>query len=157
MRHERNAAVARDLAAAGIEAEMRFLDAETHTAKAAAEHLGVELGAIANSLVFAADGAPVLIMTSGAHRVDTKCVAARLGFERLKRADPDMVRAATGQVIGGVAPCGHPHPVETYVDIALAEFPVIWAAGGTADSLFPLRYDQLLALTRGREISVEPD
>lgn len=157
MRHERNAAVARDLAAAGIETEMRFLDAQTHTARAAAEHLGVELGAIANSLVFSADGEPVLIMTSGAHRVDTKSVAARLGCDKLKRADPEMVRAATGQVIGGVAPCGHPNPIETYVDTALAEFPVVWAAGGTADSLFPLRYDQLLALTRGREISVEPD
>nr|WP_236863102.1 YbaK/EbsC family protein [Brevibacterium daeguense] len=136
---------------------MRFLDAETHTAKAAAEHLGVALGAIANSLVFSADGEPVLIMTSGAHRVDTEFVADRIGRGKLRRADPAMVRAATGQVIGGVAPCGHPAPVETYVDIALAEFPVIWAAGGTADSLFPLRYDQLLALTDGREIPVEPD
>ena len=86
------------------------------TAPAAAAALGVEAGQIANSLVFDADGEPLLVMTSGAHRVDTGKVAAIVGAERVRRASPEFVRAATGQAIGGVAPVGHPAPVRTLVD-----------------------------------------
>lgn len=154
--HARNDAVTRDLRAAGIDAEIRVLDTGVHTARDAAAHLDVEVGAIANSLVFAADGDPILIMTSGAHRVDTDHTAQVIGCAEIARATPDMVREATGQIIGGVAPCGHPAPVTTYVDTALREFPVIWAAGGTADTMVPLTYEQLLTVTQGREISVEP-
>lgn len=155
MMHARNAAVAADLAAAGIDTGIRVLDSAAHTAQVAADQLGVDVGAIANSLVFAADGAPILIMTSGAHRVDTAFVARTLGYAQISRAAPQMVREATGQVIGGVAPCGHPAPVTTYVDTALREHPVLWAAGGTADSMFPLTFEQLLDLTHAKEISVE--
>src|SRR6476469_4067051 len=82
--------------------EVVILPDSVHTAALAAEALGCEVGAIANSLLFDAGGSPVLVLTSGAHRVDTRKVAATIGVERLERASPDFVRAHTGQVIGGV-------------------------------------------------------
>ena len=93
------------------------------TAALAAAALGVEVGAIANSLVFWSDGEPLLVMTSGAHRVDTAALAARLGREKIQRATPEQVREATGQAIGGVAPTGHPSPLTTIVDEDLAALP----------------------------------
>ena len=91
--------------------QVRELPDPAPTAVTAAAQLGCEVGAIANSLVFSADGAPLLVLTSGAHRVDTGKVAVLVGAGRVKRADPEFVREATGQVIGGVAPVGHPHTV----------------------------------------------
>src|SRR6185312_2098454 len=99
-----------------------------HTAVAAAQALGVEVGQIANSLIFDADGEPLLVLTSGAHRVDTARLAAELGVDKLKRATPEFVREHTGQPIGGVAPVGHPRPVRTLLDRALRRYDVIWAA-----------------------------
>jgi prolyl-tRNA editing enzyme YbaK/EbsC (Cys-tRNA(Pro) deacylase) len=119
------------------------------TAAAAAEALGVEVGQIANSLVFAAEGEPVLVMTSGAHRVDTAKVAAGLGVSALKRATPDFVRDHTGQAIGGVAPLGHPKPLRTLVDTALLAFDEIWAAGGIPHAVFPTTYTELVRITGG--------
>jgi prolyl-tRNA editing enzyme YbaK/EbsC (Cys-tRNA(Pro) deacylase) len=113
------------------------------TAAAAAEALGCPVGAIANSLIFMADGEPVLVLTSGAHRVDTAHLATQIGVAALKRATPEQVRAATGQPIGGVAPAGHPRPVQTLIDLALQDYPVIWAAGGTPHTVFPTGYDEL--------------
>lgn len=156
-RHRNHHAVAQVLAENGIEDHIRILTEPTPTAKAAADAIGVEVGAIANSLIFSAGGDPVLIMTSGAHRVDTEFVAETIGIDRLDRADKDLVRAATGQVIGGVAPCGHPSPVPTYVDVALKDYPVLWAAAGTPDSMMPLSYEQLLQITQGKEIRVVRD
>ena len=92
--------------------------------------LGCEVGAIANSLLFDADGTPVLIMTSGAHRVDTAKAAAAVGVTALERATPEFVREHTGQVIGGVSPIAHPAPVPTYIDSWLQKYPVLWAAAG---------------------------
>jgi len=143
------------LRAAGIAGDIVVLPDAAHTAVAAAEALGVEVGAIANSLVFECDGAPLLVMTSGAHRVDTAALAERLGRGRIKRASADAVREATGQVIGGVAPTGHPAPLETIVDEALAAYPQLWAAGGTPHTVFPLTFDELVALTGGRVAKVD--
>src|ERR1700731_2096524 len=98
------AAVLRDLGVAG---QVRELPEPAPTAATAAAQLGCEVGAIANSLVFNADGAPLLVLTSGAHRVDTGRVAALVGGDKVKRAAPEFVRRSTGQVIGGVAPVGH--------------------------------------------------
>ena len=98
--------VAADLAAAGAAGQIRVLEEAAPTAAAAAAHLGCEIGAIANSLVFDGDGSPVLILTSGAHRVDTAKLATGLGLTRLRRATPEFVREHTGQPIGGVAPVG---------------------------------------------------
>ena len=125
------------------------------TAPLAAAALGVEVGAIANSLVFWSDGEPLLVMTSGAHRVDTAALAARLGREKIQRATPEQVREATGQAIGGVAPTGHPAALTTIVDEDLAAFPEIWAAGGTPHTVFPLTYSELVRLTGGRVSKVD--
>ncbi|MGM1028884.1 MAG: YbaK/EbsC family protein [Actinomycetota bacterium] len=133
----------------GIDREVIRFDEGTHTAKAAAAALGIEVGAIANSLIFWMADAPLLVMTSGRHRVDTAALAAQLGEGPIERATPEQVRAATGQVIGGVAPLGHPAPIRTIVDVALADYPELSAAAGTADTVFMLSYDELLRITGG--------
>lgn len=125
------------------------------TAPLAAAALGVEVGAIANSLVFWSDGEPLLVMTSGAHRVDTAALAERLGRGKIARATADQVRDATGQAIGGVAPTGHPTSLVTIVDEALAAFPQIWAAGGTPHTVFPLTFDELVHVTGGTVARVD--
>src|SRR5581483_9321234 len=106
--HPNTSKVASVLREAGVAGQVRELPEPAPTAVAAAAQLGCDVGAIANSLVFSADGAPLLVLTSGAHRVDTAKVAGLLGVSKVKRADPDFVRQATGQTIGGVAPVGHP-------------------------------------------------
>lgn len=143
------------LRAAGIGGEIVVLPDAASTAPLAAAALGVEVGAIANSLVFFSDGAPLLVMTSGAHRVDTAALAERLGRGRIERATPEQVREATGQAIGGVAPTGHPAPLTTVVDEALAAYPEIWAAGGTPHTVFPLTFDDLVRLTGGTVLKVD--
>ena len=143
------------LRAAGIAGEIVVLPDAASTAALAASALGVEVGAIANSLVFWSDDAPLLVMTSGAHRVDTTALAERLGRGDIRRATPDQVREATGQAIGGVAPTGHPAPLVTIVDEALAAYSEIWAAGGTPHTVFPLTYDDLVRLTGGTVMRVD--
>ena len=138
----------------GSASRVRVLDDAVHTAAAAAQALGVEVGQIANSLIFDADGDPLLVLTSGAHRVDTGKVAAGLGVARLKRATPDFVREHTGQAIGGVAPLGHPKAVRTLVDTALEQYEVIWAAGGVPRAVFPITYAELLRVTAGTPADV---
>lgn len=155
--HARNRLVSERLAEAGIAAEIVVLPDAASTAPLAAAALGVEVGAIANSLVFQCDGAPLLVMTSGAHRVDTKALAGRRGSGKISRATPDEVKGATGQVIGGVAPTGHPAPIATIVDEDLAHFDVLWAAGGTAHTVFPLSFDDLVRLTGGTVMKVDAD
>jgi prolyl-tRNA editing enzyme YbaK/EbsC (Cys-tRNA(Pro) deacylase) len=143
------------LARAGLSGRVRILEQPAPTAAAAAALLGIDVGAIANSLVFTtAEGAPLLVMTSGAHRVDTAKVAALIGTAGLKRADPDFVYAHTGQRIGGVAPVAHPEQLRTLVDVALADYPEVWAAGGVPHAVFPTTFDQLVALTRGEAVEV---
>jgi prolyl-tRNA editing enzyme YbaK/EbsC (Cys-tRNA(Pro) deacylase) len=146
--------VARALRELGVAGEVRELPDPAPTAATAAAQLGCEVGAIANSLVFSADGQPLLILTSGAHRVNTAKVAAEVGVEKLGRADPDFVYASTGQRIGGVAPVGHPRPIRTLVDTALAEYDVVWAAAGHAHTVFPTSFDELLRITSGTPLDV---
>lgn len=137
------------LRAAGATGEpVALADAAPTAAKAAAQ-LGCEVGAIANSLLFKADGEPLLVMTSGAHRVDTAKVATLIGVDRIDRADPDFVRTHTGMAIGGVAPVGHPKPVRTLVDVDLAGYLVVWAAAGHPHTVFPTSYAELLSITGG--------
>jgi prolyl-tRNA editing enzyme YbaK/EbsC (Cys-tRNA(Pro) deacylase) len=140
-----------ELGAAGA---VRVLPEAVRTAQQAADALGCAVGAIANSLIFDADGSPVLILTSGAHRVDTDLVRDTLGVAGLARATPEFVRTHTGQAIGGVAPVGHPAPVPTYLDRALSEHPVVWAAAGHAHAVFNTTYDELKAITGATEIDV---
>ncbi|HEX5541595.1 MAG TPA: YbaK/EbsC family protein [Micromonospora sp.] len=138
----------------GQPSQVRVLSDAVRTAPAAAAALGVEVGQIANSLIFDADGDPLLVLTSGAHRVDTARVAAELGIGALKRATPEFVREHTGQPIGGVAPLGHPKPVRTLVDTTLATYDEIWAAGGVPRAVFPTTYAELLRITAGSPADV---
>jgi len=134
--------------------EIVILPDSVHTAALAAQALGCEVGAIANSLLFDAAGAPVLILTSGGHRVDTVKAAAAIGVEELRRASPEFVRKHTGQVIGGVSPIAHPAPVPTYIDPWLRRYDVIWAAAGHPAAVFSTSYDELLTLTGATELEV---
>jgi prolyl-tRNA editing enzyme YbaK/EbsC (Cys-tRNA(Pro) deacylase) len=137
------------LASLGVRGEVRVLPEAAATAAEAARQLGCELGAIANSLVFAADGEPLLVMTSGAHRVDIHQVAALVGVTEVTRADAKSVREWTGQAIGGVGPVAHPAPIPTLVDIWLANYDVVWAAAGHPHTVFPTSFDELLRITGG--------
>ena len=139
---------------AGQASTIQILPDAVSTAVLAADALGVEVGQIANSLVFAAGDEPILVMTSGAHRVDTAKVAATIGVRALKRATPEFVRDHTGQAIGGVAPLGHPKPLRTLVDTALAAFDEIWAAGGIPHAVFPTTYAELVRITGGTPTEV---
>ena len=143
------------LAARGGTGQIVVLPDSVHTAALAAEALGCEVGAIANSLLFDADAAPVLILTSGAHRVDTGKVAAELGIGKLRRASPEFVREHTGQVIGGVSPIGHPARVPTYLDPWLQRYDVVWAAAGHPAAVFSTSYDELLTMTGATPIDVD--
>jgi prolyl-tRNA editing enzyme YbaK/EbsC (Cys-tRNA(Pro) deacylase) len=153
-RHPSIDQVAARLRELGATGEIRVLPDQARTAQQAADGLGCEVGAIANSLVFDAEGTPVLILTSGAHRVQEAKVAGDLGYNALSRATPEFVRANTGQVIGGVSPVGHPAPIATYLDRTLASYPVIWAAAGHSHAVFPTTYDELLRITSAEEIDV---
>ena len=144
-----------DHSSRGGTGEIVILPDSVHTAALAAEALGCEVGAIANSLLFDADTTPVLILTSGAHRVDTTKVAASLGVSKLKRASPEFVREHTGHVIGGVSPIDHPRPVPTYIDPWLRRHPVVWAAAGHPAAVFSTTYDELVSMTGAPEIEVE--
>jgi prolyl-tRNA editing enzyme YbaK/EbsC (Cys-tRNA(Pro) deacylase) len=152
--HPRARDVANVLKSLGAAGEVRELPEPAPTAAAAAAQLGCELGAIANSLVFNADGQPLLLLTSGAHRVDTAMIAERHGFGAVRRADPEFVRSATGQPIGGVAPVGHPQPIRTLVDSWLAKYDVVWAAAGHPHTVFPTSHAELIQITGGEPADV---
>lgn len=146
--------VAEALRERGAYGEVRMLPDSARTAAAAAAALGCEVGAIANSLIFDAGGEPLLILTSGSHRVDTAKVAADHGLATLRRAAPDFVREHTGQAIGGVSPVGHPARLRTFVDTELARHATVWAAAGHPHSVFPTTYDELLQITGGTAVTV---
>ena len=152
--HPRVAEVAQVLAGAGSQAEVRELPGSARTAAGAAVQLGVPVGAIASSLVFDVDHAPLLVLTSGADRVDETQVAALLGVHRITRASADFVRRHTGQPIGGVAPVGHPEPIGTLVDVELARHEHVWASAGHPQAVFSTTYEELLRLTAGTAAEV---
>lgn len=138
----------------GAQGEVRELDDSARTAAEAAAALGIEVGQIANSLIFMADGEPVLVLASGGHRVDTLQLAAILEVAAIDKASADQVRKATGFAIGGVAPVGHPHPLRTIVDIALSRYDQVWAAAGHPHYVFPTSYDELLRITAGEAAEI---
>jgi prolyl-tRNA editing enzyme YbaK/EbsC (Cys-tRNA(Pro) deacylase) len=148
------ARVRRALDEAGIASEIVELPGAARTAKAAAEFLGCEVGQIANSLVFRAQsGEAVLVMSSGAKRVDLDRLGGVLG-EPVGKADADFVRRTTGFAIGGVAPVGHAQALRTFVEESLAGYERLWAAAGHPHTVFPLTYAELLRITRGRAVRV---
>jgi prolyl-tRNA editing enzyme YbaK/EbsC (Cys-tRNA(Pro) deacylase) len=142
------------LAAAGSTGEVRELPDSTRTSAEAAAAIGVEVAQIAKSLVFLSDGEPVMVVASGADRVDTVKLSASLGGSRITRADADAVRTATGYPIGGVSPAGLDRTVPVMVDHALAGFDEIWAAAGTPHAVFKTTYHELLRISSGRPVDV---
>ncbi|MBW8763988.1 MAG: YbaK/EbsC family protein [Microbacterium sp.] len=151
---ERSRLVFQHLEDAGIDTRIRVLPDSARTAPEAAAAIGCDVAAIANSLVFLVDGTPVLVMTSGGHRADLDVVARSIGADEVSMAPASVVREATGQAIGGVAPAGHPAPLRTYIDEALAEHEEIWAAAGHPHTVMPLTFASLQALTGGEVIAV---
>lgn len=138
------------LAALGIATEIVEFPQGTRTAQNAATAIGTTLGQIVKSLVFLADGRPVLVLTSGRNRVDTAKLARAIGANRIERADADRVRAETGFAIGGVPPVGHATPMETFIDQDLLAYDVIFAAAGTPTAIFPIAPGELIRATGGR-------
>lgn len=142
------------LRAAGATAQVQVLADSTRTAEEAAAALAVDVGQIVKSLVFLADGDPVLVLAAGDHRVDVGKLQELLGAGEVRRADAREVRAATGLPIGGVAPLGHPRRLTTLVDSALDRYPVVWAAAGTPHAVFPTSFAELVRITAGRPADV---
>ena len=155
--HPSVARVTARLAELGANGSVTELDSSARTAVQAAEQLGVEVAQIANSLVFDADGDPLLVLSSGGHKVDTGKVAGLVGATSVDRATPDFVRAHTGFAIGGVAPVGHPEPLRTLVDTALERYDVVWAAAGHPHSVFATTYAELVRITGGTPADVGAD
>lgn len=152
---ERSRLVQQHLVDAGVAAEIRILPNSARTAPEAAAAIGCDVSAIANSLVFVADGTPVLVMTSGGHRVDLDVLARSTGAATIAMAPASVVREATGQAIGGVAPVGHPTRLRTYIDEDLREHGEIWAAAGHPHTVMPLTFETLQHLTDGDVIAVD--
>lgn len=154
---ERSRIVQDHVRAAGLDSTVRALPDAARTATAAAEALGCEVGAIGNSLVFLVDDEPLLVMTSGSHRVDIDVLAREVGAASVVMAPAKVVREATGQAIGGVAPVGHPTALRTVVDAALRAHDTVWTAGGTPHTVMPMTFDELVSLTSATVVRVAED
>ena len=136
----------------GLDVDVRRLEASTATAEDAAVAVGCDKAQIAKSLVFIADGDPVLVITSGSHRVDAESLCEALDCAECRSATPDEVRAATGFAVGGVPPFGHGLPV--VLDETLLEHEFVWAAGGDGHSLFQIEPQRLADCTQARVAAV---
>ena len=141
----------------GLDPEVRRFPKDTRTAAQAAEAIGCQLGQIVKSLIFEAGDEVVLVLTSGANRVDEHKVAPLFGVERLGRADAEQARAATGFAIGGIPPCGHPEPLRAVLDEDLLAWDEVWAAAGAPDAVFPLTPQRLAEVTGARTAAVAAD
>ena len=141
---------------AGLTSQIAALSDSARTAAEAAEALGIEVGQVASSIVFKLPNeTPLLVITSGRHRVDTKLVASALGVEKLHRADADFVRDASGFAIGGVSPLGWiSKPEIILIDEALSDYDVIWAAAGHPHAVYPTTYDELIQCTGAQPMIV---
>jgi len=142
------------LVRAGLGDTVRTFPSGVPTAAAAAEALECDLSAITNSLIFELSGQPLLILASGAARVDTALVAAQLGTGRIRRASPAFVLEHTGQEVGGVAPVGHPKKIRTLLDESLQPHELLWAGAGDHNSMFSITYTQLRSITGALELQV---
>jgi prolyl-tRNA editing enzyme YbaK/EbsC (Cys-tRNA(Pro) deacylase) len=135
--------------------EVRHLSDTARTALDAANALGIEVGQVASSIVFKLpDGNPLLVITSGRHRVDTHLVARTLHVEKLHRADADFVKEASGFSIGGVSPLAWIQPVTAIIDQALDDYDVIWAAAGHPHTVFPTTFEELKRTTDAKPMIV---
>lgn len=139
-----------------IKGEIKILVDSARSAAEAAAGLGIEVGQIASSIIFKMpDDRPLLVITSGRHQVDTQAVALALNIEKLERVDADYVKERSGFSIGGVAPIGWlTEPAKTVIDLALADYEIIWAAAGHPYAVFPTTYTQLLQSTKAMPLKV---
>lgn len=144
------------LAEHGLTGEVHVLSDSARTAQEAASALGIEVGQIASSLIFKLpDDSPLLIITSGRHRVDTELVAKNLGIEKLGRVDADYVKEKSGFSIGGVSPLGWiSKPEIILIDEALDDYDVVWAAAGHPHAVYPTTYDELIQCTGAQPMVV---
>ena len=154
------AAVKRVIAALkdhGVNGQVHILSESARTAQEAADALGIEVGQIASSLIFQfVDGSPLLIITSGRHRVDTDLVAKSLGVEKLNRVDADYVKEKSGFSIGGVAPLGWISPATILIDEALNDYEIVWAAAGHPHAVYPTSFTELVSCTGAKPMIVGP-
>lgn len=144
------------LTSRGFDCKVIEYTESTRTSQEAADRAGCALGQIAKSLIFKGKTTqkPILVMTSGANRVDEKRIGEYAG-EPIGRADADFVRSVTGFAIGGVPPLGHAQEMETYLDEDLLQYPTIWAAAGTPNAIFELTPDALQKMTAGQTLRVK--
>jgi Cys-tRNA(Pro) deacylase len=144
------------LDARGLDIRIRSFDVPTSTASEAAAAIGCPLGAIVKSLCFLIDDRPVLVLTAGDQRVDTKALRRIYGVSKrkVKIADRETVLRATGFAVGGVPPLGHTQPLETLIDCSLARFDTVYAAAGTSNTIFPISYRDLVAATHGEVLDL---
>ena len=158
--HPMHPNVARVIAAAsatGLELRVQRFPEGTRSAADAARAVGCEVGQIVKSLVFMADGMPVLAMVSGAHQLDPARLATAIGASEVRRATGDEVRLATGYAIGGVPPLGHATAVPVLIDRHLLEHEVVWAAAGLPDAVFAADPRRLAGAAGAREAELAAD
>ena len=139
----------------GLDVEVTTLERPTRTVQEAASAVGCQAGEIAKSIVFVCDGDPVLVIASGAHRVDMDKVADLLDCAEIRQATPDEVRVSTGFTVGGVAPFGHDLPV--VLDRTLLDYDQVWAAGGDGNTLFSVEPHKLADCIRAQVADVAAD
>lgn len=139
----------------GVQGEISVLSDSARTAQEAADALGILVGQVASSIVFKLDDeSPLLVITSGRHRVDTKLVAEKLGVAKLHRVDADYVKEKSGFSIGGVSPVGWVSPATILIDEALNDYEVVWAAAGHPHSVYPTTYAELIKCTGAKPMVV---
>ena len=147
--------VAAKLKELGIKGEVHVLSDSARTAQEAADALGILVGQVASSIVFKLDDdSPLLVITSGRHRVDTKLVAEKLGIAKLHRVDADYVKEKSGFSIGGVSPVGWINPATILIDEALNDYEVVWAAAGHPHSVYPTTFAELIQATGAKPMVV---
>ncbi|MCX6450692.1 MAG: YbaK/EbsC family protein [Actinobacteria bacterium] len=139
----------------GVVGEVKALSDSARTAQEAADALGILVGQVASSIVFKLpDDSPLLVITSGRHRVDTTLVAQGLGVEKLHRVDADYVKEQSGFSIGGVSPVGWINQATILIDQALNEYEVVWAAAGHPHAVYPTNFSELIACTNARPMII---
>jgi len=141
---------------AGLDIQVMELDESSKTAPLAAKAVGAPLGSIVKSLLFLADGRPILVLVAGDRRADDKLISQLVGISRkkLRLARPEEVIEITGYAVGGVPPVGHSPPLPTYIDESLSRFETVWAAAGASNAVFPIDYERLVEITNGRVAKV---
>ncbi|MFG3660163.1 YbaK/EbsC family protein [Streptomyces sp. NPDC047706] len=152
--HPRFGAALDELGLADVRGQVRRFPEATRTAAEAAAAVGCELSQICKSLVFAADGVPVLVLMDGSSRVDLELVRHQLGAGKVTRAAADVVRETTGYAIGGVPPFGHLTRTRVLADRSLLGHDVVWAAAGTPYTVFPMAPEALIAHAGGTLVDV---